>query len=191
MSNYPYGTGNRLEDRNTYFYSPYLGRDLFIAWQNQRANSLKVTCSIAPGSGLNKPTDVVLAGLLLTLARGEDEPTVWLIIDKLLQRFEVSKRLHGEYNTNWRPVDPTDYDSSERYVLFAELMDLAFQSSGKLQYLNVLLKCMDTLTSCVDRLEEIQLERVKNLARREQDHVEKLANRLGVEQVFSVEQVVI
>ena len=46
------------------------------------------------------------------------------ILLKLCQRFEVTKRLHGEYGNDWRPVNQGDYLKMERYVRFAEVFRL-------------------------------------------------------------------
>ena len=180
MNHYPYGTGNRLEDRNTYFYTPYLGRDFFIAWQNQRTAALQLACKQTANSVINKPTDRLIADLFVSLTRGDKRAIIWLQIDKLLQRFEVSKRLHGEYNANWRPIDPSDYEHNERYLLFAELINLAFETSGKLQYLNTLLKCMDTLTAMAAKLDISQKRRLDELTCQERKHIQTLGILINI-----------
>lgn len=181
MNSYTYGTGDRLEDRNTYFYSPYIGRDMFIFWKRQRDEA--ASCSIAITSlspnGVT-PTGRLIAFLLTSLVRGIAGSVEWQRIDKLLQRFEVSKRLHGEYNTNWRPVDAADYQCMEAYLCFAQLMEEAYRLSAKLQYLNVFLKSMDTITALVGRLNLEQRTRLEQLIGRERYHVENLALKIGV-----------
>ena len=180
MNTYPYGTGNRLEDRNTYFYSPFVGRDLFTTWKRQRDNAFQSfpTSTICPSE--ESSTDLLIAGLLTSLRSGKVSRSEWTQIGKLMQRFEVSKRLHADYNMNWRPIDMADYQRVETYVRFAELMDLAYQSSARLQYLNAFLKSMDTLTTLVDRLGAQQINRLEQLIYRERGHVEKLALTVGV-----------
>jgi len=187
MRAYPYGTGNRLEDRNTYYYSSFIGRDLFIFWKHQREDALQVGPRSSPCLWEEKPTDRLIANLLSSLARRVAGPAEWLQIDKLLQRFEVSKRLHGEYNSKWRPIDPSDYQGMETYLRFAELMDQAYLSSAKLHYLNALLKSIDTLTALVVRLDAQQFNRLKQLADSERDHVKNLAIKIRVDLTVHLE----
>jgi len=181
LNHYPYATGDRLEDRNTYSYSPYVGRALFADWVGQRDGALRQAHGRAAEVYQDQPTDRLLASLAATLADGTTSPIQWTQIDRLLQRFEVSKRLHGEYNTNWRPVAPSDYQGMERYLRFAEMMALAYRANPRLQYLNGLLKCVDTLTSLAGRLDTAQAVRLAHLVRQERSHVHTLAQALGVD----------
>jgi hypothetical protein len=181
LNHYPYATGDRLEDRNTYSYSPYVGRALFVDWASQRDGALRLAHGQTTHVSPDQPTDRLLAKLLATLAAGTTRPTEWGQIDRLLQRFEVSKRLHGEYNTNWRPVAPTDYHGLERYLRFAEMMAMAYRADTRLQYLNGLLKCVDTLTSLAGELDTAQTVRLADLVRQERSHVHTLAQKLGVD----------
>lgn len=178
---YPYATGNRLDERNTYSYSPYFGRDLLVAWTLQRNDALQAAADRPAPVTSDQPTDRLLASLSDSLAAGTTSSTEWAQIDRLLQRFEVSKRLHGEYSAYWRPIAAAEYDGMERYLRFAEMVDLAYQASTRLQYLNVLLKCMDTLTALASRLQTSQAARLEQLIRQERSHVHQLAQRLGVD----------
>ena len=36
---YPYAVGDRLEDRNTYFYTPFCGREFLTAWRRHREDA--------------------------------------------------------------------------------------------------------------------------------------------------------
>src|SRR5262249_48649329 len=156
------------------------------AWRGQRADALREISETSPpepspgraGSAV-PATDVLLEAIhrqLTAKSRLDDEQVSAL--DRLVQRFEVSKRLHGEYNERWRPIDSTDYRSLERYVRFAEILDLAYQHTGALTYLNALLKVADTLTALRATLDAPQRTRVRRVIAGERDHVERLAARL-------------
>lgn len=164
---YPYASGDRLEDRNTYFYAAYGGRKFLAAWRQSRraAGGPAAPAAEAPRSA---PTDLLLRG---RAPRAE--------LDRLLQRFEVTKRLHGEYNERWRPVDETDYKPLGRYVDFAGALQAAYARTGKLQYLNAFLKCMDTLVAARARLDPAARRRLKVLAEAEQRAVARLGRSLG------------
>jgi methionyl-tRNA formyltransferase len=90
-----------------------------------------------------------------------------------------TKRLHGEYSARFRPVDPADYQDLERYVLFAEVLDLAYAGTMMLPFLNAMLKCLDTLTAVWQRLDVAQRSRLQNLIAREGMHIGRLAEKLA------------
>lgn len=178
---YGYAFGDLLEDRNTYFYARFEGREFLSAWRRQRDAMLAERSDF---SGEDRqaaiaPTDQLLETILRELsARGPSADTL-RVLGRLLQRFEVTKRLHGEYGKNWRPTDPKDYRVMERYVRFAEVLELAYSLSAALPYLNALLKCVDTLTALYDRLDAGQEKRLRELIAREKNHVEQLALKMA------------
>lgn len=184
---YPYASGDLLEQRNTYFYSAYQGRAFLEAWRQQRADALREVsdslCAATTDQGDGCPTARATDTLLESIHRQLAAPTAPLpgripALDRLVQRFEVSKRLHGEYDENWRPTDSADYRSLERYVRFAEILDMAHQRGGALTYLNALLKIVDTLTALRTTLSRQQRMRLGRVIVHEREHVERLAARL-------------
>jgi len=75
---------------------------------------------------------------------GVSEAQLW--IDRLVQRFEVSKKLWSQYLAGFRKGRGSDTDLNI-YYRFALLLSLAYIRSGGLQYLNALLKVNDLLLS--------------------------------------------
>lgn len=179
---YPYASGDLLENRNTYFYSEYLGERFMAAWRRQRAEAMaRLEGSEAAGQPdpqPESPTDRLLETLLtdFTAAKASEQSRAQL--DALLQRFEVTKRLHGEYNAGFRPADLADYRKMERYVRFGEVLDAAYGVTASLPYLNALMKCLDTLTALHLRLDAHQRKRVILLIGREAWYYERLASKL-------------
>lgn len=178
---YDYACGDLLEDRNTYFYSRFQGREFLSAWRRQRDAVLadKSDFSGEAGHEAAAPTDRLLETIWRELsARGSSADTMRML-GHLLRRFEATKRLHGEYNDSWRPTDPRDYRVLERYVRFAEILELAYSSSAALPHLNALLKCLDTLTALHARLDAGQKKRLRELIIREKKHVEQLELKIA------------
>jgi len=184
---YLYASGDLLDRPNTYFYSEYGGRAFLEAWRRQRSEEARgesETETTASGSEEDSAqamgqTDLLLESVYRRLRSQGDAEEISSVLDRLVQRFEVTKRLHGEYGPNWRPVDPRDYRRMERYVRFAEVLHLAYQSTGGLPYLNALLKVIDTLTASRPALNAQQLTRLRALIVHEQNHVNRLASCLA------------
>jgi methionyl-tRNA formyltransferase len=184
---YPYASGDRLEQRNTYFYTPYFGIAFLEAWRQQRAQALRELAA-APSSALGgseaapgwHATDRLLESIYRDLSAGDLPDNDSLrTLNRLLQRFEVSKRLHGAYDANWRATDVSDYRSMDRYLRFGEILVLAYGRAGALPYLSALLKIVDTLTSRLETLDAPQRTRLAEVIVRERDYVDRLAARLG------------
>lgn len=180
MTDYPYTSGDLLEKRNTYFYTPYAGAAFMYAWRCRRNEISSTTVKPVSVPSEETPTGQLISKLISMMERGTLGADEWLKVDKLLQRFEVSKRLHEEYNSNWRPVNPNCFHNMEIYLRFAELMDLAYQSSAKLQYLNSLLKSLDTLSSLVGRIDKSQFTRLLHLISHERNYVDNIAMKLNI-----------
>ncbi|PKO46934.1 MAG: hypothetical protein CVU29_04310 [Betaproteobacteria bacterium HGW-Betaproteobacteria-22] len=174
---YGYAAGDLLENRNTYFYTKFSGQAFLTAWYTQR-NQVKVAeqeISVASESVLDaSPTMQMIEVLYQKLSAHHVGDQTIRTLNKLVQRFEVSKRLHGRYNANWRAVDAGEYKSWVRYVRFAEVLSLAYDSTHSLSYLNALLKIMDTLTAALGQLDVSLRDRVVNLTVCERDYVDAL-----------------
>lgn len=185
MTDYLYASGDLLEQRNTYFYTPYAGADFLRAWHLQRdAAALSPIAGAPEGEAPPGSTDILLEAIAEALQAPVVPPFLADALARLIQRFEVSKRLHGEYGANWRPVAPDDYRQPGRYLRFAEVLEMAWQRGLGLPTLNALLKCVDTLASLQPRLDADQQRRLAVVIERERMHVAGLARRIGVEGVF-------
>ncbi len=179
---YQYASGDLLETRNTYFYSPFRGADFLHAWREQRdraSTELLLGIRLHSEDVPNSPTEVLLESIATVLSGTRDRREGFLLLDRLVQRFEVTKRMHGEYNDRWRPVDQSDYRNLAPYVRFAEVLELAYRSTAMLPYLNALLKCLDTLTALGDSLKGRQRSRVSILIESEEIHVKALVEKLS------------
>lgn len=181
MTDYPYANGDLLEKRNTYFYSPFRGYGFLTAWVQQRDMARRTQTATSAQPQIDTQVDSMLNLLWQKFSDNQDTDIApWQELDHLLQRFEVSKRLHGEYNDRWRPTNPDDYRNMERYVRFAEILNQAYRLRPKLQYLNGLLKCMDTLSALIPRLNALQKERLNRLVDHERFHIRAMACTHGL-----------
>lgn len=181
---YPYSSGDLLESRNTYFYTKFEGSAFLSAWRAQReATQLLIANQPArPAAILDiSPIIELLANICLDLTNAHPKPHTLQHLNHLVQRFEVSKRLHDSYDANWRPVNTQRYHGIERYIRLGEALSLAHDRTGELPYLNALLKCIDTLTSMAEQLDHSQGIRVNQLISDEHKYVERLSAQHNVQ----------
>lgn len=181
---YPFADGDRLEDRNTYFYVPYGGKDFMAAWRRQRDTALADLPEPAdpeigggekvPEAGPVTTTDLLeaLHGALAGGRAGDTAVQGWL--EKLVKKFEVTKHIHPEYDAAFRALDRNAYGDLSLYVRLVEVFEAAFAQSRDLIFLNLLLKCLDSLCSVKDRLSEEEQARLARLIGCEDGHVRTL-----------------
>ncbi len=187
---YPYAAGNPLEARNTYFFTPYGGRSFLDAWKRHRdAVRASLPPAAPPPSTPGKPEprgDVFDTGALLDYLHGAvranraGATNVRLVLERILGKFEVFKRIHCAYTDTYRAIDPEDFRDLTLYVRLAEVLEAAYEATGKTQFLNALLKCVDTLSALSASLPPDGQARLAWLIGRERAHVVTLAERSGV-----------
>lgn len=172
---YEYATGELLDDPNTYSYAAFRGIDFLRAWRSQRDAAGQASAAV--DAQVRHSRDSATALLLREISAGLSSSfpdQALATLDRLLQRFEVTKRVHGEYNDNWRPVDLQDYRDLSLYLHFAVALDQAYSLTRRLQYLNGLLKCLDTLTAYQHDINIEQAESLQALILAEKRHVDAL-----------------
>jgi len=189
---YNFSQGNRLEDRNTYFYTRFHGVKFLDAWRDARKHAARDLCEeqdevtenqlrqLPENGGVD--TRHLLQRLMSKLSLGEfsGETRIWT--DILRRRFEVSKRVFCTYANDHphKPVPGSSWQDLELYTGFSALMDAAYTAAHDITYLNALLKCNDTLVSVRHALSSKDKERLSDLLSREQHHIEQLADTLEI-----------
>ncbi|WP_298016967.1 hypothetical protein [uncultured Castellaniella sp.] len=179
---YPYASGDLLERRNTYFYTPFGGQDFLSSWRRQRTTAL-AACAASRSAGGATEDSAPIVRTLRQIKEALRSPAPFtadarIALDRILQRFEVSKRLHDNYTAAWRPADPARYHGLERYLLLAEALAQAAASTADLRYSNGLLKCVDTLTSdgMAPTIGQASGVRLRNVLERERDLLDRIAS---------------
>lgn len=90
-------------------------------------------------------TKKLLDSLLYAFINDENPiKEIWL--SRLIQRFEVTKKLKEYYLPGFRKSDGS-YNKIHLYQLFSVILAIAHSQSGKLQYLSTLLKVNDLILS--------------------------------------------
>jgi hypothetical protein len=184
---YIYASGDLLEQRNTYKYTPYHGQVFFAGWSEARSLIMRElpesTDSPSPEAVRSLAailaediydTAELLESVMDSLQSGVTDGPVEHSLACLAGRFEVSKRVHNSYFSHWRAVPSADYHDLALYLRFAEIMELAYSITENLVYLNALLKVVDTISAMVSELPFADLGRFKRLLYQEQMYVKNL-----------------
>jgi hypothetical protein len=163
-SDYPFIEGNRLLERNTYFYVDCSSDQILHTWLRAREENISwcgmpvEPATAVTGSTFRDPVagDIDTNFLLTWLL---DKPTndyTLFYTFKLLRKFEVTKRIHAEYDPSFRAINKKDFQNPGMYLQFAQLCIQNYDTHRYLQLLNALLKVGDTLISIRDQLTEEQ-----------------------------------
>jgi len=171
---YHFSDENRLQTPHSYMYVPFQGREFLNAYVLSRQRHLKKHASepwqikrtrqeiekdlilAAKFFGAKRPFHFfteeepvqlkILLGTLLNLLSIGDLSRASFWLSKVIQRFEVSKKLYQYYLPGFRKGQG-DALKVDLYVEFAFCAALAYVSSKEAQYLSTLLKLIDLLIS--------------------------------------------
>jgi len=183
---YPYARGNVLYDRNTYFYTPYGGRQFLDAWRVARNDvlaRLPAPAAAAPridAAARLASADATDTRVLLERALAETDRGGCALLEMFVKKFETTKRVHEAYDADFRAVNRSAFLRVDLYVRAGELFEAAFRATEDLRYLNVLLKCLDTLSAVAGDLAQYDQARLARLILLEREHVEALMRRLAI-----------
>ena len=199
MSSYPYATGDLLKECNTYFYTKYEGFPFLQAWQENRHDIIDgwgdevVLPQKTIKSDINEMVQGVEHGVeiktfelfeaLYDSLLNNDIAThdkTFKLINIIVRRFEVTKRIHKTYTNEFKALDKEEYRDLELYVRASEIFEASYSITRNLTYLNVLLKCNDTLCAMEKKLDSKSKSRLARLLIKERSHVWELSESAGV-----------
>lgn len=161
---YPYANGNLLDTPNTYFYTPYEGKDFLDAFRKQRmhVHSQLGGEAAPPKNSVHATGDTLDVAGLLEAGYGTMKKEA---IDRLMKKYGPSLRTLKNLTL---------------YLRAAEVFEQAYTQFGELPYINILLKLQDTLCAHHNELKSEEKKRLGRLISRELLHIESLAKKNGV-----------
>ncbi|SLM30908.1 hypothetical protein MTBBW1_2520009 [Desulfamplus magnetovallimortis] len=102
-------------------------------------------------------------------------------MQNLLKKFELSKHVHQFYTFSFKPDPPEAYTNIRLYLQLALIFDLYYSKYQIIQYLNGLIKCMDTLCSQYQRFsDEKDIKQFSFLISSEINYILTLSKKLGI-----------
>ena len=187
---YPYAQGDLLKTPNTYFYTPFQGTDFIQAWLDVRrrvrdaclaSNEKEYLPSVLQQEGPATGTLKFLLDTLDALRTGRFEAATSTDLNLLLRNFEAKKKLFEDYQPGFQSRGRLDCFNLQLYIAFAEVLDIAYTQTHRIQYLNGLIKAIDILCAYAERLTTPDKTHLTRLLTAETGHVARLAGALGVD----------
>ena len=176
---YKYIGTNSPEQKINYSYSKYGGEAFLKSYRQVREDILSPEIH-ADNIQLNEKSEIATERLfndwISNLERNEDIELE--LLNLLLKRFEVTKKIYEKYDRNFRPYDKTLFHNHRLYVLFAYVLSLSYKKYRKLQFLNSLLKVNDIIISFVDMLDETTKIPLLHSVQNELKYIDELIEEL-------------
>ncbi|MCI8691521.1 MAG: hypothetical protein HFH91_02035 [Lachnospiraceae bacterium] len=180
---YNYITDNNLVHRQNYMYSQFCGRDFLDEYVFERKKYIISDGEEGTDECLESETELYtrINKMKQEILNNANKKSIFDQLNKLVQSFEVRKRLYSNMNANWVPEDKNGYyEDYESYLVFAETLNAAYSHTKNLKYLNCLLKLNDTLISIRTSLNHYQCVRMSDSIKNELLYVFELSAGLGV-----------
>ena len=189
---YPYSSGDLLNTPQHYMYSAYNGAEFIQSWLKSRAlfekkhplkpKILKINESIEEATEYFDSHNILvsLCGALRDGDQTSHRFSYWL--PRLIKKFEVTKRLYDRYEKTapHAKVENSDYQKLSLYIFLAEVVIRSWAKSAKSQYINCLLKLMDTLHSQSNLLSEEEKSALIWLTHAEKMIISRIANNIAI-----------
>ena len=160
MSQYLYCDRDLFLQPESYEYAKCEGQDFFDSWLKIRQSKIKKIVEFAANSSTSSQNttqgqeislsegDSSLTNLLLSAGENLDEPNqVKWIIDELVKKYEIFKRLYSAYSRSINRLPDAKAASLNEYLMFAQVLANYSEKYDNLQYLSTLLKLLDVLCS--------------------------------------------
>lgn len=146
MVTYEYTNKNLLEEKETYQYSKYYGQEFLDAFFKNRTNFLD-TLEKNSQDLFSLDLKSNIYQFLTKFYEKQDEIDKFM---KLLQKFEVTKRIFDNTDENFKKLENAISDNLNLYILFSNCCYLAYKKINHLSCINAILKCNDILVSQKD-----------------------------------------
>lgn len=177
---YKYISENNLLNKQNYMYSEYGGQAFLKAYIDSRDNFIKKYSSdVSSHKKEINNIDSTRSRLIQLKRKVENEGMKSYVkaeVDDFTKSFEVRKRIYSAYDEAFKPLASAVFDHYDNYLVFAEILDLAYKQTRCMKYISCLLKVNDTLLSIYDRLDKGQNMVLANILCSEKKIVSELAN---------------
>mgnify|MGYP001394299251 CR=1 FL=1 len=188
---YSYTDGDKIASPNTYFYTEYNGQEFLNSYFGNRKSILRKTKDAVEPTFSENVTETdqsliqtsIYLDYLYTSLQSQNHSRnadIFAEINLILKKFEVSKRIYDFYLPEFKKSDDSDFKNLNNYLKLASVLSRSYEITKKLNYLNGMLKVIDTLISVFNEMSELEKKNLAWLIRMEIDHVGKLTSKLRI-----------
>ena len=183
---YSYAQGNKISKPNTYFYTQFQGSEFIDLFYENRKNIINLISEAEePIINVEKKqdiqSDIIQTSAFLKSFQHECKANLqdadkidFSGIDLLLKKFEVSKKIYDSYHEGLNNRPESSFSIFSHYINFALILNYSYCITKKLNYLNGMLKIIDTLISIFDELSKKEKQNLSWLILREIEHIQSL-----------------
>lgn len=183
-STYTYTSTNGLTTKENYQYTPWHGSRFVTDYFKNRGNyieKLEVSkYSLEHVKQINSIYDyynlsakykssitLKLLSILKFSTSDSESPddSNAIFVERLLQKFEVTKRIYSDYDSNFKPLSK-NYRQIINYILFSIILLLKQRNSDTYRYLNSALKLNDLIISISDNNLQPEVKEFINISLR-------------------------
>lgn len=130
-------------------------------------------------------TEKLLLSIIYLLFIDNKVEITKIYIDKLLQRFEVNKKIYEFYNADIKKGQG-DFENIKNYILLSIILVYMYALTNKLYYINTLLKINDTLCSIHENIQENELNKILLLSLMAEKHfIELILKNKGIDNAIN------
>ena len=149
---YKYISKEPFDEKINYSYSDYNGWCFIDEWKKYRSEficykveEIDLNKKLTYSDNMNESNTYNIFKNIYNLIMKEDE-SAYNIIDVILKRFEITKKIFSGYDDNYKCIN-NQCNDIELYKIFSIVLIIAYEKKGKLQYLNSLIKINDIICS--------------------------------------------
>ena len=188
---YQYDKNDLITNPQKYQKTMFLGNNFLNTYKESREKVIKKISVNEKKINFNKNKDVriilkkekfdveeLLAAILNNKNKLDLENNK--IIDKLLKKFEIKKRICNKINNKFEEKD-NEYNNLKNYLLLLKLILIKYNETENLKFLNTVLKINDTICSQIKKLKnDSDKILLKEIIEEELDIINNICNKNGV-----------
>ena len=188
---YQYDKNDLITNPQKYQKTMFLGNNFLNTYKESREKVIKKISVNEKKINFNKNKDVriilkkekfdveeLLAAILNNKNKLDLENNK--IIDKLLKKFEIKKRICNKINNKFEEKD-NEYNNLKNYLLLSKLILIKYNETENLKFLNTVLKINDTICSQIKKLKnDSDKILLKEIIEEELHIINNICNKNGV-----------
>ena len=189
VSEYTYSKNDLLRNPLSYQKTPFEGIDFLRAFKKSRLDVLeredfydfKLENFLNNFKNSRRPNSVKfkLFDLLSYFLSQSEFKSKKNLVDKMLKKFEVKKKLFTEYDLDFKEVS-NDFQNLKNYMLFGIICIIYYEKYSSLKYLNVHLKINDILCSQIDKIIDNDRNLFCFVLKKELEYIDELCRKKGI-----------